>query len=175
MSVLRRVPTIPCILVLCLAISIFLVDYTSSADGNRNDVSTLPDDGLSWAVGDSGMVLKRCESTSNGGEWEQVTVAGIEQEEWDFHGVFCADLEHVWIVGNKNCAPRMGLGIILKTIDGGKNWYSIFPSPPGGQNSTVNFIDIQFENSYCGWIQTGEEYILTTTDCGYTWVWERKK
>jgi photosystem II stability/assembly factor-like uncharacterized protein len=143
-------------------------------ESRARTVSTEPG-GLSWAVGDSGTVLRGHGNTEDVGDWEQVAVGGIEQEEWDFHGVFCADSDHVWIVGNRNCAPQTGLGIILRTADGGRDWVCIFPSPPGGKTSAIELLGIRFENRQCGWIRTGDEYLLVTIDGGYTWIWSRSR
>jgi photosystem II stability/assembly factor-like uncharacterized protein len=176
----RILRTGSCVLVLCIIVCLTAGQKNSpsseplSAESRARTVSTEPG-GLSWAVGDSGTVLRGHENAEDGGDWEQVIITGIEQGEWNFHGVFCADSDYVWIVGNRNGTPQPGLGIILRTADGGRDWICIFPSLPDGETSTVELLDIEFENHQCGWIHTGDEYLLVTTDGGYTWVWSRAR
>ena len=139
----------------------------SSSHTNRNlNCVYRVDKALTWAVGDSGIILRRGGSPA----WQPVDVAGIVQEHWDFHGVFFLNSNIGWVVGERNRDPNIHLGIVLKTTNGGQTWFISWPSPPPGVRA-IPFSDIHFANQRHGWISAGEKYMLRTTDGGYTWVW----
>lgn len=137
----------------------------SDTSKNLNCVYRI-DNALTWAVGDSGIILRRSGSPA----WQPVDVAGIVQENWNFHGVFFIDADHGWVVGEKNGNPKIHLGIVLKTTNGGQTWFISWPSPPPGVGA-IPFYDVHFANQRHGWISAGEGYMLRTNDGGYTWVW----
>lgn len=79
------------------------------------------DDDVIWASGSSGTVAR---SIDGGKTFEWLTVAGYEKR--DFRDIEAFD---------KNTAIIMGIAepaIILKTKDGGKNWYKVFEDTTKG-------------------------------------------
>ena len=64
-----------------------------------------------------------------------------------------------FIIGSNN--------LILKTIDGGDNWYEV----PSGISGSISFLDINFPTNQTGYITASENEvtIIKTTDCGETW------
>jgi photosystem II stability/assembly factor-like uncharacterized protein len=148
-----------------------LVD-TVGISRNVNDVSMASDHSV-WAVGDSGTIWRKTGSSPRVSEWERVSVAGIAQEEWDFSGVFSMDSRLCWVVGEKNCEPDIGLGIVLKTTNGGRTWVYSVPTPP--EREPVPFNSVHFANPRDGWIVAGDRYILKTEDGGCRWEWSWMK
>ncbi len=57
--------------------------------------------------------------------------------------------------------------LILKTIDGGDNWYEV----SSGISGPFELLDIDFPTNQTGYITAGENEvtIIKTTDCGETW------
>lgn len=79
------------------------------------------DDDIIWASGSSGTVAR---SVDGGKTFEWLTVAGYEKR--DFRDIEAFD---------KNTAIIMGIAepaVILKTKDGGKNWYKVFEDTTKG-------------------------------------------
>ena len=160
MSRLLKLGLFGCAVLICTVCFSF-----SDTNENLNCVYRV-EKALTWAVGDSGLILRRSGSPA----WQPVDVAGIVQEDWDFHGVFFLNSNIGWVVGENNRDPNNHLGIVLKTTNGGQTWLISWPSPPPGVGA-IPFYDVHFANQRHGWISAGEGYKLRTNDGGDTWVW----
>lgn len=148
------------LLILCFSfIKIQAQTIQILSKGTRTSIRGLSvvNDNIFWASGSNGMIAK----STNGGqtiEWQQVK--GYEKR--DFRDIEAFD---------SNTAIIMGVdwpAIILKTKDGGKNWYKVFEDSTKGM-----FLDaMEFEGSYgivVGDPINKEPFIARTFNKGEHW------
>jgi photosystem II stability/assembly factor-like uncharacterized protein len=95
--------------------AVWKFDQTDIADSTGDPLYQpfLFPDSTGWAVGASGMVVRR---TAPGAPWQRVSL-GREVNTW-LRGVYFRTKDDGWIVG--------GYGHILHTTDGGKSWLQLF-------------------------------------------------
>ncbi|OFW60308.1 MAG: hypothetical protein A2133_10115 [Actinobacteria bacterium RBG_16_64_13] len=111
-----------------------------------------------WAVGFAGpsdqtpLILV----THDGGATWTRQVHGLPSTGIDLHGVWFADRQHGWAVGD--------FGAIFVTVDGGATWWS----QPSG--TTAALLDVNFAPSGVGWGVGEKGVILETTRRGLPWV-----
>ncbi len=123
---------------------------------------SVPNNKTIWASGSSGSIAKSVDGGENF-EWQQVK--GYEKR--DFRAIHAFNEKEAIIVAV--AAPA----IILKTIDGGINWYKVYEN-----TDTSMFLDaIHFKDPQNGLIVgdpiDNEFFVLRTTDKGEHW--ERQK
>ncbi len=134
-------------------------------EGNKTSIRGLSvvNDKIFWASGSNGMVARSVDGGATIG-WQQIK--GYEKR--DFRDVEAFD---------SNTAIIMGVdwpAIILKTKDGGKNWYKVFEDSTKGM-----FLDAMEFNNQDGYVigdpVNGKMFKAYTTDFGETWktnTWE---
>lgn len=149
------------LLILCFSfIKIQAQTIQILSKGTRTSIRGLSvvNDNIFWASGSNGMIAK----STNGGqtiEWQQVK--GYEKR--DFRDIEAFD---------SNTAIIMGVdwpAIILKTKDGGKNWYKVFEDSTKGM-----FLDaMDFNEKGYGIVIgdpiNGQLYRANTNDFGESW------
>lgn len=99
--------------------------------------------------------------TNDGGESWQSLICNIEIDVYDF--VFIEDTIIIAAGYTYNPANYIYTGKIIKSIDNGQTWDSIFGI------SNVTFNSIYFKNSNIGYV-LGKNCIYKTTDQGNNWV-----
>jgi photosystem II stability/assembly factor-like uncharacterized protein len=131
------------------------INFSEYMNGPVSDIEFISDS-VGFAVGpyfeDDRFLLR---TTDQGETWS------IDTLNFDFypHRIHFLNNDTGFIAGNNNT--------ILKTIDGGNNWYRV-QTPLG--NSTI-FQDIDFPTNQTGYVlAVGEDIaIIKTADCGETW------
>ena len=120
------------------------------------------DNETGWAAGGSSSAYPGSPSivrTTNGGDtWQLATIPYYPT--CSLSGIHFSDMDNGWAVG--------GIGLILKTDDGGINW-----SPQSEGTTDIPLNDICFVDSLYGWA-TGSVYnratLLHTQNGGSSWV-----
>jgi hypothetical protein len=113
-------------------------------------------DNVLWASGSNGTVAR---STNGGKTFEWLTVQGYEQR--DFRDVEAFD---------ENTALIMAIAepaVILKTKDGGKNWYKVFEDTTKGM--FLDAMDFDGVGAVIGDPINGIAFFAMTLDDGETW------
>lgn len=119
---------------------------------------SIPNNNVIWASGSKGSIAK---SNDGGNHFEWMQVKGYEQR--DFRAIHAFDDKEAIIVAVSS--P----GIILKTKDGGRNWYKVYEN-----SDTAIFLDaIQFKDDMKGMV-IGDPIndhivLLETNDRGESW------
>ena len=119
---------------------------------------SIPNEKAIWASGSNGSIAR---SVDGGAHFEWITVAGYANR--DFRSI------HAWNEQEAIIVAIASPGIILKTIDGGKNWKKVFEN-----RDSAMFLDaINFEDGH-GWI-IGDPvhqipYMLSSDDYGENWM-----
>jgi len=116
------------------------------------------DDDIVWASGSNGTVAR---STDGGKTFEWLRVAGYEKR--DFRDIEAFD---------KNTAIIMGIAepaIILKTKDGGKNWYKVFEDSTKGMFLDAMDFDYQGRGLVIGDPINEKAFLAMTNDFGESW------
>lgn len=145
------------------------VQETSGTLEDLNDVCAVSQQ-VAWAVGDNGVIRRRNVS----GVWETIAGPGAD---WDLHGVFFADADLGWIVGemnNPDGAHEIHTGIVLRTLTGSDpspHWIDYVLLPPS-PSPPAPFYDVYFVDNMVGWISAGNGWVLTTRNGGVLWEWE---
>lgn len=119
---------------------------------------SIPNDNIIWASGSKGTIAK---SNDGGNHFEWMQVKGYEER--DFRAIHAFDDKEAIIVAVS--AP----GIILKTKDGGMNWYKVYEN-----SDTSIFLDaIQFKDDQKGMVIGDPIHhhivLLETKDSGESW------
>lgn len=119
---------------------------------------SIPNNNVIWASGSKGTIAK---SNDGGNHFEWMQVKGYEQR--DFRAIHAFDDKEAIIVAVS--AP----GIILKTKDGGMNWYKVYEN-----SDTSIFLDaIQFKDDQKGMVIGDPIHhhivLLETKDRGESW------
>ncbi len=114
-----------------------------------------------WASGSAGSVAR---SIDGGNSWTWMVVPGYEKRE--FRDIEALDANTAIIIGIAEPA------VILKTIDGGKNWKKVFEDSTKGV--FLDAMDFNHENGFGMAIGdpldgTNQVYELYTSDWGNTW------
>jgi photosystem II stability/assembly factor-like uncharacterized protein len=153
-----------------------------------NDISFYNTTG--YIVGNDGYVLK---SINNGASWNQIstgfnssfnTVNIIDDDNiilstsnsivitnnggttWGTLSVPNSSVNKTFFTNNLIGHAVCNGGTILKTVDGGQNWYTI----QGTNSFPSNFISVYFINENIGFASGENDYIFKTTDAGETWI-----
>ena len=119
---------------------------------------SVPNEEIIWASGSKGSVVK----SLNGGEsFEWIQVKGYEQR--DFRSI------HAWNDKEAIIVAIASPAYILKTIDGGQNWYKVYENA-----DTAMFLDaIDFKDNNNGLVVgdpiNKQIFLLSTKDKGATW------
>ncbi|MFK5891545.1 MAG: YCF48-related protein [Flavobacteriaceae bacterium] len=117
-------------------------------NGNFNTVNIIDDNNIILSTSNS--IVK----TDDGGTiWESLSIPNVTVNKTSFTSS---------LIGHAVCNG----GTILKTIDGGQNWYTTqstntFPS---------DFFTVYFVNETIGFATREHDYMFKTTDGGETWV-----
>lgn len=119
---------------------------------------SVPSDQIVWASGSKGMIAR---SIDAGKTFEWLQVKGYEKR--DFRAM------HAWNDQEAIIVAVAAPAIVLKTKDGGQNWYQVYEN-----KDTAMFLDaIHFKNDYNGTIIgdpiDGVIFMLTTNNRGETW------
>lgn len=125
---------------------------------------TLGDSVIQWAVGDSGMVTKSVDGTTQ----QEYKLGGGR---YDLNGVSFADADHGWIVGSKRGEPERGRGVVFRTTTGGGSpqvWTATFPAIRPGIN--MPFLKVQAMDVRHVWVTCGDGYMLYANDGGARWL-----
>jgi photosystem II stability/assembly factor-like uncharacterized protein len=121
-------------------------------------------DQVIWVSGSAGTVGK---SIDGGENWEWMKVKGFEQR--DFRDIEAFD---------ENTALIMGIAepaIILKTIDGGKTWGTVFTDSTKGMFLDAMSFTSQQNGIVIGDPIDGYHFMATTQNAGDTWVIANKQ
>ncbi|MFI5406862.1 MAG: YCF48-related protein, partial [Nitrososphaerales archaeon] len=114
---------------------------------------------IGWVVGYDGTILK----TSNGGiNWNIVTSGTT----YPLFSVYFIDALTGWAVGGQT-AFQYQLVVVLKTTDGGNNW---FEQPLNLGNITGPLYSVYFIDFNIGWVVGAGSFITKTTNGGETWT-----
>ena len=139
--------------------------WVSLNSGSSSDLRGVhfPSESIGYAVGTDGTILK----TGDAGEsWENVTSNYPGYFFWDVNFL---DDDFGFVVGESD--PGMnpnGIGIILKTTDGGANWAAVFNGNPDPiRDLFVLNKDTIFA---CGGAEQIDGKIWKSTDSGTTWT-----
>ena len=116
-------------------------------------------DNIVWASGSGGTVAK---STDGGNTWQWLIVK--DYEKMDFRDIEAFDSNTAIIMGIEKPA------VILKTINGGKNWYKVFEDTTKGM-----FLDaMSFADDETGMVigdpVSNKPFIAMTFDQGESWI-----
>lgn len=121
-------------------------ELNSNISNNLSGLSV--HDGIMLAAGENGVILR---SADNGDTWLPILPGTLENlNDAEIHG------NNAVVCGNN--------GIIYYSQDAGINWQE---SPV---NTTHNLLDINFINTYTGFITGENGTLLKTTDGGVTWA-----
>lgn len=121
-------------------------------------------DQVIWVSGSAGAVGK---SVDGGINWEWMKVKGFEQR--DFRDIEAFD---------ENTACIMGIAepaIILKTMDGGKTWKTVFTDSTKGMFLDAMSFASQQNGIVIGDPIDGYHFMATTQNAGDTWVITKKQ
>jgi photosystem II stability/assembly factor-like uncharacterized protein len=91
--------------------------------------------------------------------WEVLHNPAGKNNDFYAYNVFFIDQQTGFICGGGNS--------VLKSTDGGYNWYQVYY---GGGNYQARIRDIAFINDTCGFATTGGGILLQTHDRGETWT-----
>ena len=98
-----------------------------------------------------------CITKSTYSQWIEQKVEGNP----DLRDVFFVNENIGWIVGEES--------FVLKTTDGGENWFKQYEKIPKGVKSKYDLESIFFLDENIGWI-SGKHLITRTTDGGNEWI-----
>ena len=108
-------------------------------------------------IDDDNIILSSSNSivtTNNGGiTWKSLSVPNSGVNKTFFTNT---------LIGHAVCNG----GTILKTVDGGQNWFTI----QGTNSFPSNFISVYFINENIGFASGENDYIFKTIDAGETWI-----
>ncbi|MBV7439822.1 fibronectin type III domain-containing protein [Weeksellaceae bacterium TAE3-ERU29] len=118
-------------------------------DGNFNTVNIIDDENIILSTSNS--IVK----TDNGGAtWRRLNISNYRVRKTFFTGS---------LVGHAVCSN----GIVLKTIDGGRNWYV---TKDDSNTTPSNYFMVYFVNKNIGFATREHSEMYKTTDAGETWV-----
>lgn len=104
-----------------------------------------------------GTLPARIYKTTNGGQgWHRTNITGLVDSSWVIIKFFFLTKDIGWAISNKR---------IMKTNDGGENWFVQLNSPGAGYFSSIHFID-----SLYGWASILNRRPFKTTDGGENWI-----
>lgn len=113
-----------------------------------NTVNIIDDDNIILSTSNSIV------TTNNGGiTWKSLSVPNSGVNKTFFTNT---------LIGHAVCNG----GTILKTVDGGQNWFTI----QGTNSFPSNFISVYFINENIGFASGENDYIFKTIDAGETWI-----
>jgi photosystem II stability/assembly factor-like uncharacterized protein len=117
-------------------------------------------DNTGWVVGhrDNGILYK----TINGGENWNAQDIGIN---YYLNGVHFANALTGWIVANNNNLKNTSNCKILKSTDGGLNWFEQYP-----EETVKGLQSVYFINADTGWAVGDDGTIIKTTNAGANWI-----
>jgi photosystem II stability/assembly factor-like uncharacterized protein len=116
-----------------------------------------PSPSTGYISGDSGVILK---TTNSGTDWFFLN-SGTRINLFD---IFFINNETGYCGGGFTSDPDPGVGIIMKTINGGSNWETVFYYTDSGWVNALHFFD---ENTGIACFDRG---IRRTTNSGLNWV-----
>jgi photosystem II stability/assembly factor-like uncharacterized protein len=104
-----------------------------------------------------GTLPARIYKTTNGGQgWHRTNITGLVDSSWVIIKFFFLTKDIGWAISNKR---------IMKTNDGGENWFVQLNMPGAGYFSGIHFVD-----SLYGWISVLSRRPFKTTDGGENWT-----
>lgn len=132
---------------------------TTGINGDKNLKATaVIDRNTIWSVGTKGALMK---SSDGGFTWNNISVGGINQADYDFQDVCFVGSASGWIVGYKNNGTDKYGGILLRTTDG-NTWYQ------DPLIKTYPFLSIKMASTSRGYIGCGEGYVLVYDGTSWT-------
>uniref|UniRef100_A0A7C4GDY9 Photosynthesis system II assembly factor Ycf48/Hcf136-like domain-containing protein n=1 Tax=candidate division WOR-3 bacterium TaxID=2052148 RepID=A0A7C4GDY9_UNCW3 len=136
--------------------------WQSIPSGTANDLFAVhfPVRDTGYAVGEQGTILKIVPGSVGVVDWQPPTTVSC------FGVHFPGGPQTGFVVGFRESAPA-GVGLILKTTDGGGSW-SRYSWPPG-QEVTDSLRAVHFPSAACGYVVGNNGVILKTTDAGASW------
>lgn len=117
--------------------------------GNCNTVTILDDNNIILSTSNS--IIK---TTNGGSTWQSFTIPNVTVVKTAFTSS---------LVGHAVCNN----GIILKTIDGGQNWYR---TKDDSNTTPSDYFAVYFVNENIGFATREHNNMYKTTDAGETWV-----
>lgn len=141
-------------------------DWFSPPGGCTNHLNAVcfVGNNLGWAVGDEGLIMH----TSDGGSSWIPVISGTTQNISDVQFV---NANIGWIVGGTEYygPPNNFTAVVLKTIDGGLNWFQQI------SDTTYFLNDVFFVDENIGWAVGGGNWsasgtLLKTTNGGNNWI-----
>ena len=159
MKTLIKSSTILCLLVFTQnVVAQEIKNLISSTKASLRGLSVV-DNNIIWASGSNGTVLK---STNGGASWQPISVPNFEKK--DFRDIEAFDSNTAIIMCIADPA------YVLKTIDGGKNWKTVFTDTTKGM-----FLDAMYFKNENNGIVIGDPinnktFIATTNDGGNNWI-----
>jgi photosystem II stability/assembly factor-like uncharacterized protein len=141
----------------------------SATTQNVNDID-FPDATDGWAVGDAGVIVH----TADGGATWAPQSSGVTD---NLTGVSFVDTQHGWAVGgnigNIGSMESNSSGVILATVDGGREWVRQTEPDPAAMLNDIVFADPQHGwavGEVTGETGTNVTEIFSTSDGGATWA-----
>jgi photosystem II stability/assembly factor-like uncharacterized protein len=132
----------------------------SATTQNVNDIDFL-DATDGWAVGDAGVIVH----TADGGATWAPQSSGVTD---NLTGVSFVDTQHGWAVGgnigNIGSMESNSSGVILATVDGGRDWVRQTEPEPAAMLNDIVFAEVTGETG------TNVTVIFATSDGGATWA-----
>ena len=124
-----------------------------------------------WAVlstPDASPSLRLAQTTDGGARWTitGLTATGRENDSAIYGGtatISFADETHGWILLRSVSGINFSIGILLRTVDGGRTWNRL-PDPPIADG-------LLFVSARQGWLSGGPDnnQVFVTSNGGYTW------
>ena len=104
-----------------------------------------------------GTLPARIYKTTNAGQsWYRTSITGLIDSSWVIIKFFFLTSDIAWTISNKR---------IMKTTDGGENWFVQLNLPGAGYFSSIHFVD-----SLYGWASILGRRPFKTTDGGENWI-----
>jgi photosystem II stability/assembly factor-like uncharacterized protein len=120
---------------------------------------SIPSMNIIWASGSKGTIAQ---SVNGGNSFKWTTIKGYEDR--DFRGIYAWDEKEAIVIAIASPA------YILKTIDGGVNWYKVYQN----EDSSMFLDAIYFKDPQNGFVigdpVNQQHFELTTNDRGEHWV-----